>query len=96
MFGRLRFVVDYKKNALLIPQKAVVVIQSSRTVYVIEKKNTVALRSIKVGRNYKDLVMVKEGLKPDDVVIVEGQLKVHPGMKVKPSYKALSSERGVK
>lgn len=96
MFGRLRFIVEYKKNALLIPQKAVVVIQDSRTVYVIEKKNTVALRSIKLGRNYGDLVIVNEGLKANDVVIVEGQLKVHAGMKVKPVFKSLTTEQGVK
>lgn len=96
MFGRLRFVVDYKKDALLIPQKSVVVIQDSRTVYVIEKGDVVAFRSIKVGRTYGNMFIVKEGLKADDVIIVEGQLKVHAGMKVKPTYKSLTSEQGVK
>ncbi len=96
MFGRLRFVVDYKKDALLIPQKSVVVIQDSRTVYVIEKGDVVAFRSIKVGKTYGNMFIVKEGLKADDVVIVEGQLKVHAGMKVKPVFKSLTSEQGVK
>ena len=96
MFGRLRFIVDYKKNSILVPQKAVVVIQDSRTIYVVDKDNKVALRSLKLGRTYGNMYIVEKGLKPDDVVIVEGQLKVHAGMKVKPVYKALTSERGVK
>ena len=96
MFGRLRFVVDYRKDALLIPQKAVMVIQDSRTVYVIEKNDIVAVRSIKVGGTYNNMFIITEGLKADDVVVVEGQLKIHAGIKVKPVQKALTSEQGVK
>lgn len=96
MFGRLRFVVDYKKDALLIPQKAVMVIQDSRTVYVIEKNDIVAVRSVKLGGTYKSMSIISEGLKPDDVVVVEGQLKIHAGIKVKPVFKSLTTEQGVK
>lgn len=96
MFGRIRFVMDYRKDALLIPQKAVMVIQDSKTVYVVEKDNSVTLRSVKIDGTYKNLFIVSEGLKANEVVVVEGQLKIHAGIKVKPVFKAITSEQGVK
>jgi membrane fusion protein (multidrug efflux system) len=86
-FGRVRGVVDTAENALLIPQQTVMEQQSAKVVYVVEKDNKVALRTVTLGDRYENLFIVKEGVKPDDRVITEGMQKVRPGMVVSPADK---------
>ena len=92
-FGRIRGAIDTVQNAVLIPQQAVMEEQSSRTVYVVDADNKVALRTVVLGERYEDLVIVKEGVKPGDRVIVEGLQKVRPGMVVAPAEKPLAAEK---
>jgi multidrug efflux system membrane fusion protein len=41
------------------------------------------MRSVKVGQRQGDLVVIRDGLKPGENVIMNGQLGVMPGGKVK-------------
>jgi membrane fusion protein (multidrug efflux system) len=84
MFGRIRLTIDYEKDALLMPQKAVVMLQSAKIVYVVDEKNRVALHNVSVGALIGDNLIVKSGVKAGDRVIVEGQLKVRADMEVNP------------
>jgi membrane fusion protein (multidrug efflux system) len=92
-FGRVRGAIDTVQNAVLIPQQAVMEEQSSRTVYVVGADNQVALRTVVLGERYENLVIVKEGVKPGERVIVEGLQKVRSGMVVSPAEKPLSAEK---
>jgi len=92
-FGRVRGAIDTVQNAVLIPQQAVMEEQSSRTVYVVGADNKVALRTVVLGERYENLVIVKEGVKPGERVIVEGLQKVRSGMVVSPAEKPLSAEK---
>jgi len=92
-FGRVRGAIDTVQNAVLIPQQAVMEEQSSRTVYVVGADNKVALRTVVLGERYENLVIVKEGVKPGERVIVEGLQKVRSGMVVTPAEKPLSAEK---
>ncbi len=92
-FGRIRGAIDTVQNAVLIPQQAVMEEQSSRTVYVVDADNKVALRTVVLGERYEDLVIVKEGVKPGERVIIEGLQKVRPGMVVAPAEKPLAAEK---
>jgi membrane fusion protein (multidrug efflux system) len=86
-FGRLRVQVEERRGALLVPQKAVQQLQSIKTVYVVDRDNKVAMRPVKTGSRVGELWVVEEGLKPGDRVVVEGQLRVRPGMTVAPQTK---------
>jgi len=92
MFGRVSLIADYAKDALLIPQKAVMMLQNSKNVYIIDKGSKVALRTIETGSQIGDMVIVKSGLADTDKVIVDGQLKVHPGVEVNP-VNAVATEK---
>jgi membrane fusion protein (multidrug efflux system) len=92
-FGRIRGAIDTVKDAVLIPQEAVMEEQSSRTVYVVDTGNKVALRTVVLGERYEDLVIVKDGVNPGERVIVEGLQKVRPGMVVTPAEKPLAVEK---
>ncbi|HTR34316.1 MAG TPA: efflux RND transporter periplasmic adaptor subunit [Bryobacteraceae bacterium] len=83
-FGKVRLESELRHNALLVPQRAIQQLQSIQTVYVVNAANQVDLREITTGERVGDNWLVEKGLRPGDRVIVEGQLKVRPGMTVAP------------
>lgn len=83
-FGRIRAVTEVRKDALLIPSRAVNELQGTFSVFVLGADNKVEMKQIKPGPKVDKLVIVEEGLKPEDKVVVEGQQKLRPGMQVRP------------
>jgi membrane fusion protein (multidrug efflux system) len=84
-FGRVRAVLEEKPNAVLVPQRAVTELQSVKSVLVVGSDNKVSLKSITLGDRYEQYFVVNDGLNGGERVIVEGQLKVRPGMTVTPT-----------
>jgi len=91
-FARVRFPAEQIENAVLVPQRAVMEQQSAKVVYTLTPENKVALRTVTPGETFEDRVIVKKGLEKGERVIVEGQLKVRPGMIVSPKDKPLTEE----
>ena len=88
-FGRVRVQVDERKDALLVPQKAVQQLQNMQTVDTVGPDNRVLVRAVTPGARVGELWVIEQGLKSGDRVIVEGQLRVRPGAPVQPQpYKA--------
>jgi multidrug efflux system membrane fusion protein len=84
-FVRVRFILDILKDATLVPTQAVQVSQSGPFVFVVKSDNTVELRPVKPGqRQQGDLTVIESGVKPDETVVVTGQLALSPGAKVAP------------
>jgi membrane fusion protein (multidrug efflux system) len=81
-FARVRVIVERRPDALLVPQTAITKSQGVDTVYVVDSKNEVVLRSVTLGPQYKQSFVVESGLNAGDRVIVEGTQKVQPGVKV--------------
>ncbi|WP_404358484.1 efflux RND transporter periplasmic adaptor subunit [Methylotuvimicrobium sp. KM1] len=75
------------KNALLIPQKAVFEIMDKNYVYVINKDGKLEQRLIEIEANIPHLFIIKEGLRSDDKILLEGLRKVHAGEEVKTDLK---------
>lgn len=84
-FGRVRFEVEQRHNALLVPQKAVQQLQNMQTVYTVGPDNKVAARPVTTGPRVGELWVIEKGLNPGDRIVVDGQLKVRPGSTVRPS-----------
>jgi membrane fusion protein (multidrug efflux system) len=78
----VRVVVEMKKGALLVPQRAVQELQNLRSVAVVDSSNKVGFRNVKVGQRVDSLWVVEEGLKPGDKVVVEGLQRIRDGMTV--------------
>jgi membrane fusion protein (multidrug efflux system) len=95
-FGRVRLVTGLAENALLIPQKSVIEQQGGTAVLVVGEDNKVAQRTVVLGPQFEASVIVRQGLKPGDRVIVEGQQKARPGQPVAPRENALTAEFGGK
>ena len=81
-------------NALLIPQKAVSQLQGSNMIAVVNPDGKAEIRAIKVGETYQGLIVVSEGLKAGEKVIVEGFQRVRQGTPVsaKPYTEAAKIE----
>jgi membrane fusion protein (multidrug efflux system) len=90
-FGRIKAVTDNRKNALLIPQKAVMDLQGSFQVAVVGSDNKVEIRKVTVGDRTGELWVISSGLKLGERVITEGIQKVGPGSPVKPVEDTTSS-----
>jgi membrane fusion protein (multidrug efflux system) len=81
-FGRVRIKTGDNKDALLVPQVAVIEVQSAYQVAVVSPDNKVSFRPVKVGDRVGSDWMITDGLKPGEKVVTEGFQKVREGMTV--------------
>ena len=91
LFVRVRVPALQKRDALLVPGDAVSFDQQGEFLLVVNEKNVVERRGVKTGPQVGELLVIGEGLKPDDLVIVEGVLQAIPGRTVNPQRAASSS-----
>lgn len=81
-FGKVRFIADMKKGAMVIPQEAVNELQGSYQVAVVDHNNKVSIRPVKMGERIGAMWEVTEGLKPGDRIVVQGLQKARDGSTV--------------
>jgi membrane fusion protein, multidrug efflux system len=81
-FGRVRFQTSLNKNALLVPQPAVIEVQSMYRIATVGPDNRAAYRIITVGDKVGPNWIITSGLKAGEKVIVEGYMKVGEGTPV--------------
>ena len=84
-FGRVRLPVTTRKNAILIPQRAVQELQGTYNVFVVGNDSVAQIRAIKPGNRVGSDWVITDGLEPADKVVVEGLQKVRDGVKVRPT-----------
>ncbi|MFH1616381.1 MAG: efflux RND transporter periplasmic adaptor subunit [Planctomycetota bacterium] len=83
MFTRIRLVLETVKDAVLIPDKAIVLnTKNEPTAFVIIEEKAEA-RKLKLGLEKKLMVQIVEGIKPGEMVVVEGNEKLKKGAAVK-------------
>jgi RND family efflux transporter MFP subunit len=85
-FGRLRAAPEIRRGAVLVPQKAVSELQGNYQVVVVGADNKVSIRAVKVGDRVGPIWILESGVKPGELVIVEGLQKVQDGetVRIKP------------
>jgi membrane fusion protein (multidrug efflux system) len=81
-FGKVRFVADTKKNALIVPQEAVSELQGNYQVVVVDQDNKAHIRPVKMGERIGSMWEVTDGLKPGERVVVQGLQKAREGAPV--------------
>jgi RND family efflux transporter MFP subunit len=90
-FGRVRLVGSAPYEALLLPDTAIGSDQSRKIVYVVGGDNRAETREVKLGRLIDGLRVVREGVKPDDRVVVSGLQRVRAGAPVTPTRKPIAA-----
>ena len=81
-YAKVRALVETKKNALTVPQRAVQNVQGMHQIAVVRPDHTVDVRAVKVDARVGTFYVIAEGLKPGDQVVVEGADRLRPGQKV--------------
>jgi membrane fusion protein, multidrug efflux system len=83
-FGRVRLIGSSPYEALLVPDTAIATDQSRKIVFVVKDDDSVEARAVILGPLDEGLRVIREGLKPDDRVIVDGLQRARVGAKVSP------------
>jgi RND family efflux transporter MFP subunit len=87
MFARLRLAGSAEHDALLLPQAALGTDQGRRFVYVVEGDGTARQQEVRLGPVVDGLQIVREGLRAEDRVVVNGLQRVRPGSRVTPEHR---------
>jgi membrane fusion protein, multidrug efflux system len=83
-FGRVRLIGSSPYEALLLPDTAIATDQSRKIVFVVKEDNTVEARPVTLGPLDEGLRVIREGLKAEDRVVVDGIQRARVGAKVTP------------
>ena len=84
LFGRVRLIASAPYEALLLPDTAIATDQSRKIVFVVKDDDTVEAKAVTLGPLDDGLRIVREGLTPQDRVIVDGLQRARVGAKVSP------------
>lgn len=84
-FGRVRVPVSKPHPVTMVPDAAIASDQARKIVFVVADDGTVGVKPVTLGpRVDGNLRIVREGLEPNDRVIINGLMRARPGAKVTP------------
>jgi membrane fusion protein, multidrug efflux system len=81
-FSRIRLILDTLQAAVLVPVDAPQLSANGSFVYVVKPDDSAELRPVTVGQRHGELIVISQGLKQGERVVINGQLGVTPGGKV--------------
>jgi membrane fusion protein (multidrug efflux system) len=84
-FARVRGVIEQRKDAVMVPGRAVAELQGIFRVFVVGADNTVEIRTVELGPEVDSLRIVESGLEAGERVAIEGLLRLRNGSAVNPT-----------
>ncbi len=78
-FAKVRAEVEVVKDGILIPQRCVMELQGTFSVYVVGAENKIQAKEVKAGPKIESFWLIREGLKAGEKVVYEGLQKVKDG-----------------
>jgi membrane fusion protein (multidrug efflux system) len=81
-YARVRAVVEVRKGALLVPQRAVAELQGAYQVVVVGADGKAEFKAVQPGVRQGSFWVIDRGLAPGEQVVVEGLQRIRPGMTV--------------
>jgi len=88
MFARIKVDRGLRPDSILVPERAVTELQGKNFVWVVGADNKATQRAIKVGEMIGGNLLVLEGLKAGERIVIEGLQKVREGAPVQPKTAA--------
>ena len=82
-FVNIRLVLSTIHGAVLVPAAAPQMSAKGSYVYVVKEDSTAEQRPVTLGQRQGDLIVVENGVSPGERVVVNGQIGVTPGGKVR-------------
>ena len=83
-YVKVGVVTDVRKNAIVIPQRAVIEMQGIYQVYVLGADNKVEMKIITPGPAFKDGYVIEDGLKAGDKIAIGGTSLLRNGSVIVP------------
>ncbi len=93
-YAKIRVLFDEIADAVVVPVRAVLDVQGMKSLFVVGQDGKVVSQPVELGFERNSLVVVKKGVKPGDMVIVDGIQRVRPGMGVKPIIVPMDVNQG--
>ena len=93
LFGRISIPGSPVYKGVLVPDEAIGSDQDRRIVYVLDEHNKVMAKVIRPGPQIDGYRVVRKGLTGDETLIVNGLLRVRPGVTVNPQMTELPLSR---
>lgn len=84
LFARVRIHSGQPAQGLLVPDRAISTDQDRKFVWLAKPDGSTEIRKITPGGLFGSFRLIREGLSPEDTVIVEGTGKLRPGSRVQP------------
>ena len=78
-FAKVRGEIEVVKDGILIPQRCVMELQGTFSVYVLGDQNKIQMKTVTVGPKIGSFWLIRKGLKPQEKVVYEGLQKVKNG-----------------
>jgi RND family efflux transporter MFP subunit len=95
LFGRIEVGASKAYSAVLVPDEALSADQNERVVYIVGEDGTVTTKAVRTGPKLYGYRVIREGLKGDETIVVNGLMRVRPGQKVTPKITQLPQEATV-
>ena len=92
LFARVRLADNERRSVSLVQDQSIGTDQDRKFVLVLKPDNTVEYRAITLGRMVDGLRMVQSGLKPGERVVINGLMRIRPGMKVTATNAAMVAD----
>ncbi len=83
MFGRVNVPGSLPHRGILVPDEAVGADQDRRIVFVLDDTGTVSTKPVRTGPRLDGYRVIREGMTGDETIVVNGLMRVRPGVKVK-------------
>lgn len=91
-FARMRVRASLTYPALLLPDRAIGADQAQKFVWIVNADNQVEYRKVEPGALSGQLRVIREGVKPEEWVVIDGLQKLKPGVKVNPQRLSLAEQ----
>ena len=88
-FAKVKGEIAVVKEGILIPQRCVMELQGTFSVYVVGAENKIHMKEVKVGPKIESFWLIREGLKAGERVVYEGLQKVKDGTVVETEVKEI-------
>jgi len=84
LFAKIRTIAETRKDALVVPKRALKEMQGKYQVFVVAVDGSVESRGIELGADAGDSRVVESGLSEHERVAIDGIQRLRAGMVVKP------------
>ncbi|MBX3498239.1 MAG: efflux RND transporter periplasmic adaptor subunit [Alphaproteobacteria bacterium] len=93
MFGRIAIQGSPSYQGILLPDEAIASDQTRRIVYAVDKDGNVTPKVVRPGPRIDGYRVIREGLTGEEMIVVDGLMRVRPGVKVTPKPTTLLPTR---